>query len=102
MNIMSFNSCGLGANKCKAIAKLCNKHKVSFLGIQELHSTKIDQFKVKSMWGNFQYEYVERPSNGRSGGLVSIWDPKFFSRTNEFQFEHLLIIEGTWMTQVII
>nr|GFA90243.1 RNA-directed DNA polymerase, eukaryota, reverse transcriptase zinc-binding domain protein [Tanacetum cinerariifolium] len=39
-----------GVNKCKAIAKLYNKHKVSFLGIQETHSTNLDPFKVKCTW----------------------------------------------------
>ncbi|GJZ49718.1 RNA-directed DNA polymerase, eukaryota, reverse transcriptase zinc-binding domain protein [Tanacetum coccineum] len=28
------------------------------------------------------------------GGLVSIWDPKVFSKINEFQFENFLIVEG--------
>nr|GEY52380.1 RNA-directed DNA polymerase, eukaryota, reverse transcriptase zinc-binding domain protein [Tanacetum cinerariifolium] len=64
---MSFNSCGLGANKCKAIAKLCNKYKVSFLGIQETHISNLDPFKVKSTWGNYQFDFVEHPANGRSG-----------------------------------
>nr|GEY55029.1 putative RNA-directed DNA polymerase, eukaryota, reverse transcriptase zinc-binding domain protein [Tanacetum cinerariifolium] len=57
-----------GANKCKAIAKLCIKHKDSFLGIQETHFTNLDPFKVKCTWGNFQFEFMERPANGRSGG----------------------------------
>ncbi|GKA17937.1 RNA-directed DNA polymerase, eukaryota [Tanacetum coccineum] len=70
---------------------------VSFLGIQETHSTKLDPFKVKSTWGNFQFDFVECPSNGRSGGLVSIWDPNVFSKINEFQFENFLIVEGNWI-----
>ena len=97
MNIMSFNSCGLGANKCKAIAKLCNRYKISFLGIQETHSIKLDLFKVKSTWGNFHFDFAEYPSNGRSGGLVSILDPKVFSKTKEFQLENFLIVEGNWI-----
>ncbi|GJU31861.1 RNA-directed DNA polymerase, eukaryota [Tanacetum coccineum] len=56
-------------DKCKAIAKLCNKHKVAFLGIQET-----------------------------SGGLVSIWDPNVFSKLNVFPSENLLIVEGIWKT----
>ncbi|GJW04159.1 RNA-directed DNA polymerase, eukaryota, reverse transcriptase zinc-binding domain protein, partial [Tanacetum coccineum] len=70
---------------------------VSFLSIQETHSTKLDPFKVKSMWGNFQFDFVECPSNGRSGGLVSIWDPNVFSKINELQFENFLIEEGNWI-----
>ncbi|GJW63831.1 RNA-directed DNA polymerase, eukaryota, reverse transcriptase zinc-binding domain protein [Tanacetum coccineum] len=92
----SYNNVILGTNKCKAIAKLCNKHKVSFLGIQETHSLKIDPFKVKRSWGNFQFDFAECPSNGRSGGLVSIWDPNAFSKLNVFPFENILIVEGNW------
>ncbi|GJR39331.1 RNA-directed DNA polymerase, eukaryota [Tanacetum coccineum] len=58
------------AGKCKAISRLCNKHNISFLGIQETHSPTVDPFKVKCLWGNFQFEYVVCPSAGRSGGLV--------------------------------
>nr|GEV37262.1 RNA-directed DNA polymerase, eukaryota, reverse transcriptase zinc-binding domain protein [Tanacetum cinerariifolium] len=101
MNIMYFNSCGLGANKCNAIAKLCIKHKVSFLGIQETHATKLDPFKIKRTWGNSQFDFVESPASGRSGGLVSIWDPNVFSKVNDFQFENLLIVEGTWIASRI-
>ncbi|PWA80516.1 RNA-directed DNA polymerase, eukaryota, Reverse transcriptase zinc-binding domain protein [Artemisia annua] len=84
-------------NDLKKFIDSLGANQVSFLGIQESHSTKIDQFKVKSMWGNFRFDFVEQPSNGRSGGLVSIWDPKVFSRINEFQFEHFLIVEGIWI-----
>ncbi|GJS97372.1 RNA-directed DNA polymerase, eukaryota [Tanacetum coccineum] len=90
-----------GANKCKAIAKLCNKHKVSFLGIQETHSINLDPFKVKCIWGNFQFDYVERPANGRSGGIVSIWDPNAFSKINEFHYENFLVVEGNWIASHI-
>ncbi|GJY77774.1 RNA-directed DNA polymerase, eukaryota [Tanacetum coccineum] len=84
-------------NDLKKFIDSLGANQVSFLGIQETHSTKLDPFKVKSAWGNFQFEFVERPSNGRSGGLVSIWDPKVFSKINEFQFENFLIVEGNWI-----
>nr|GEV97898.1 RNA-directed DNA polymerase, eukaryota, reverse transcriptase zinc-binding domain protein [Tanacetum cinerariifolium] len=79
--------------KCKAIAKLCNKHKVAFLGIQETHSIKIEPSKVKRLWGNFQFDFAACPSSGRSGGLVSIWDPDVFYKLNVFPSENILIIE---------
>ncbi|GJU62812.1 RNA-directed DNA polymerase, eukaryota [Tanacetum coccineum] len=62
-------------------------------GIQETHSLKIDSFKAKSLWGNFQFDYAVCPSSGRSGGLVSIWDPNVFII---FPSENLLIVEGVW------
>ncbi|GJV74764.1 RNA-directed DNA polymerase, eukaryota [Tanacetum coccineum] len=62
-------------------------------GIQETHSLKIDSFKAKSLWGNFQFDYAVCPSSGRSGCLVSIWDPNVFII---FPSENLLIVEGIW------
>ncbi|GKA68868.1 RNA-directed DNA polymerase, eukaryota, reverse transcriptase zinc-binding domain protein [Tanacetum coccineum] len=72
---------------------------IDSLGVnQETHSTKLDPFKVKSAWGNFQFEFVERPSNGRSGWLWSLYGmPIVFSKINEFQFENFLIVEGNWI-----
>nr|GEW67386.1 RNA-directed DNA polymerase, eukaryota, reverse transcriptase zinc-binding domain protein [Tanacetum cinerariifolium] len=97
MNVMTFNSCGLGARKCKAISKLCNKHNISFLGIQKTHYLTIDPFKVKCLWGNFQFEHAVSPSVGRSGGILSVWDTTSFSKLNVFPFENCLIIEGRWL-----
>ncbi|GKA61012.1 RNA-directed DNA polymerase, eukaryota, reverse transcriptase zinc-binding domain protein [Tanacetum coccineum] len=87
----------MGASKCKVISKLCNKHNISFLGIQETHSPTIDPFKVKCLWGNFQFEYAVCPSVGRSGGLLSVWDTNSFSKLNVFPFDNLLIVEGSWL-----
>nr|GEZ34182.1 RNA-directed DNA polymerase, eukaryota, reverse transcriptase zinc-binding domain protein [Tanacetum cinerariifolium] len=108
MNVMTFNSYGMGAGKCKAISKLCNKHNISFLGIQETHSLSIDPFKVKSLWGNFQFNSAICLSVGRSGGLLYVWDTSSFSKINVFAFDsfskinvfafdHFLIVEGNWL-----
>ncbi|GJS89701.1 RNA-directed DNA polymerase, eukaryota, reverse transcriptase zinc-binding domain protein [Tanacetum coccineum] len=86
----------MGAGKCKAISKLCNKHNISFLGIQETHSPVVDPFIVKCFWGNFQFDYATCPSVGRSGGLVSVWDPNSFTKINVFPFDNVLIVEGNW------
>nr|GFA07963.1 RNA-directed DNA polymerase, eukaryota [Tanacetum cinerariifolium] len=56
---------------------------------------------VKSTWGNYQFDFVEHPANGKSGGIVSIWDPNVFSKTKEFHFEHFLVIEGNWIASHI-
>ncbi|GJZ13303.1 RNA-directed DNA polymerase, eukaryota [Tanacetum coccineum] len=87
------------AGKCKAISKLCNKHNINFLGIQETHSSSIDSFKVKSMWGNFRFDFAFCPSVGRSGGILSIWDTNVFSKINVHPFDHFLIVEGKWVNE---
>ncbi|GJW87662.1 RNA-directed DNA polymerase, eukaryota, reverse transcriptase zinc-binding domain protein [Tanacetum coccineum] len=73
----------MGLEKCKAISKLCKGHNITFLGIQETRLSLINSFKAKSLWGNFHFEYAVSPSIGRSGGLISIWDPNSFRKSNE-------------------
>nr|GEW20062.1 RNA-directed DNA polymerase, eukaryota [Tanacetum cinerariifolium] len=66
---------------------------IEMVKVLETHSIKIDPFKVKSSWGNSQFDYAECPSSRRSGGLLSIWDPNVFSMINIFPCEHYLIVE---------
>nr|GEU76535.1 RNA-directed DNA polymerase, eukaryota [Tanacetum cinerariifolium] len=63
----------------------------------ETHSLSIDPFKVKSLWGNFQFDFTICPSVGRFGGLLSVWDTNSFSKNSVFAFDHFLIVEGNWL-----
>lgn len=72
MNIMSFNSCGLGIDKCCSISKFCYKNNINFLGLKETHLSNVDLFKLKSLWGNYNFKVAYNPAVGRSGGLISI------------------------------
>nr|GEU53261.1 RNA-directed DNA polymerase, eukaryota [Tanacetum cinerariifolium] len=66
-------------NKCKSIAKLCNKHKVSFLSIQETHSIKLDPFKGHYIiFGNFN---VVRYASERIG---TVFNPSSANVFNQF------------------
>lgn len=67
MNILSLNVCGVGiGKKMKKVMQLCNRNGVSFLGLQDTHLIDIDLFKVKSMWGNYSFDFV---SSSPQGGL---------------------------------
>nr|GEU28692.1 RNA-directed DNA polymerase, eukaryota, reverse transcriptase zinc-binding domain protein [Tanacetum cinerariifolium] len=57
------------------IKDLCFKNNVHFLGVQETKMTRLELFRLKSMWGNFTFDYACSLARGRSGGLVFIWDP---------------------------
>nr|GEZ85575.1 RNA-directed DNA polymerase, eukaryota, reverse transcriptase zinc-binding domain protein [Tanacetum cinerariifolium] len=89
-------------DKCKAIAKLCNKHKVALLGIQETYSIKIVPYQVKHLWGNFQFDFAASPSSGRSSGLDSIWDPDVFYKLNVFPSENILVIEDMLQNELVL
>ncbi|GJU89922.1 hypothetical protein Tco_1302345 [Tanacetum coccineum] len=53
-------------------------HKIiNGIGVQETKMTKLELFCLKSMWGNYTFDYACSLARGRSGGLVFIWDPMF-------------------------
>ena len=53
MNCVSINIQGAGnIEKRQWIRKLCNKHRVNFLGVQETKMSTVDDFMVRSIWGN--------------------------------------------------
>ncbi|PWA93718.1 cytochrome P450 [Artemisia annua] len=56
-----------------------------------------DNIRVKSIWGNYNYEYVESLANGRSGGIISIWDPNVFLLDKSFVFENFVVTKGSWV-----
>nr|XP_043623555.1 uncharacterized protein LOC122595278 [Erigeron canadensis] len=56
-----------------------------------------DLFRLKSMWGNYSFNYVEAHANGRSGGVLSLWDPSSFVKSYTYSFDNFIVVKGTWM-----
>ncbi|GJT52967.1 RNA-directed DNA polymerase, eukaryota [Tanacetum coccineum] len=69
---------------------------VSVLGIQETKLTRLDFFAVKALWGNFQFDVACSSARGKSGGILTIWDPATFHSTKILSLENVLIVEGIW------
>ncbi|KAL4573100.1 hypothetical protein LXL04_019893 [Taraxacum kok-saghyz] len=66
-------------------------------GIQETRVPKVYLFELRSMWGNFSFDFALSSARGLSGGLISIWDPAAFHKSNIVCMENVLIVEGTWI-----
>nr|GEU90487.1 RNA-directed DNA polymerase, eukaryota, reverse transcriptase zinc-binding domain protein [Tanacetum cinerariifolium] len=47
-----------------------------------------------SMWGNFNIDYGCSMARGRSGGLVTMWDPNVFVKKRMWCADNYIIIEG--------
>lgn len=98
MNILSINICGTGcAFKLKRLNHILWKNKVNFLCLQESKMADSDLFRVKNIWGNYQFGYVESLANGRSGGILSIWDPNSFELVDSVIHENFVIVKGKWI-----
>ncbi|GJV62644.1 RNA-directed DNA polymerase, eukaryota [Tanacetum coccineum] len=98
MNFMSFNIQGL-AQKAKKdwVMKLCVNNKVNFLSLQETKIETIELFCIKRCWGNFAFDYVYSASVGNSGGILCVWDPKSFQKTNVTVSDYFVMIRGVWV-----
>ena len=98
MNFLSLNIQGL-AQKAKKdwVKELCVKNKVNFLALQETKMEKIDVFSVKKCWGNLNFDYAHSDSVGHSGGIMCVWDPSSFSRSNITVSDYFVIIRAVWL-----
>ncbi|GJT66456.1 RNA-directed DNA polymerase, eukaryota [Tanacetum coccineum] len=97
MNILSINIRGLKKRRKRIwIKDMCFKHNIHFLGLQETKMTKLELFRLKSMWGNFQFDYACSMARDRSGGLISMWDPNLFVKSNIWCGDNYVIVNGKW------
>ncbi|XP_076926283.1 uncharacterized protein LOC143589399 [Bidens hawaiensis] len=90
MNMLSINIRGIGVvGKLGWIKSLKENFGVSFLGLQEsmcvnTHMSVLDK--------GFEADWVY--SNGRSGGIVKMWDPKVFQKENSIISDNFLVTTG--------
>nr|GEX08503.1 RNA-directed DNA polymerase, eukaryota, reverse transcriptase zinc-binding domain protein [Tanacetum cinerariifolium] len=80
---MGYNMEGCLAQKAKKdwVKELCVTNKVNFLSLQETKMEMVEEFNIKSCWGNFTFDYVYSPSVDYSGELSKkklLWDYLIF------------------------
>nr|GEY95009.1 RNA-directed DNA polymerase, eukaryota [Tanacetum cinerariifolium] len=76
--------------------ELCVKNKVNFLALQETKIENMELFSVKMCWGNFAFDYVHSDSVGNSGGILCVWDPNSFCKSNATISDYFIMIRGVW------
>lgn len=81
-NIISYNVMGLGRGEKRVeVRKLVHEKNPLVLCLQEIKMVVLNDFMVKSVWGDTPFGYSYQPSLGASGGLATVWDA---SRINIF------------------
>ncbi|XP_022013758.1 uncharacterized protein LOC110913221 [Helianthus annuus] len=95
MNLLTVNIRGIGGTeKPLWLSRLVKEQKASFLCIQETQISDIDAVIVGRYWGQVDMEWVSVDARGRSGGLVSAWDPGAFSKRSVIKNESFLAVTG--------
>ncbi|PWA99336.1 RNA-directed DNA polymerase, eukaryota, Nucleotide-binding alpha-beta plait domain protein [Artemisia annua] len=87
-------SLGLDVRGCrKSLNKMIN-------GVQESKMTRLELYRLKSMWGNYSFDYACSLARGRSGGLISMWDPNTFVKEDIWCDDAFIIVKGRWKNKV--
>ncbi|KAL8503591.1 hypothetical protein ACS0TY_022358 [Phlomoides rotata] len=97
---MSFNARELGKRiKRNEIRRLSRSNGIEMCCIQETKMEKIEDRIGGEIWGDKDYEWVYRKSEGRSGGLILIWNTKVFSKTSSWHLKGMLVANGRWVDE---
>ncbi|KAI3815121.1 hypothetical protein L1987_14777 [Smallanthus sonchifolius] len=95
MNLLSINIEGLGdPRKSNWIRGLKATYGVHFLAIQETKIGDMDRLQATNLWGWTKYELESVMAEGRSGGLLCLWNPGVFRAMNIIKNRYFLIISG--------
>ena len=97
MNCLSLNIRGCEEpHKIEWLRRLKNTHRPDFIGLQETRVADSTSIKFSEAWGNdeFEMEYVN--PTGRSGGIISIWDPNIFSKSQIVKKCNFIAVTGVW------
>lgn len=80
MIIVSWNIRGMGAKiKRSSLRKIINTKKPHFTFLQETKLESIDQKIIKTCWNSDDSSWEFSPASGKSGGILSVWDKKYFN-----------------------
>lgn len=97
MKMLSYNIRGAGSTvKSKEVIELINLHKVDFCCLQESKLEKVNANICRSMWGMGNFGWMEKPSNGRFGGIITLWDSDKFACLSYWEMEGAVIVNGLW------
>ncbi|XP_071687390.1 uncharacterized protein [Rutidosis leptorrhynchoides] len=64
--------------------------------------SRLELYRLKSMWGNFHFDYALSMARGFSGGLISLWDPNAFVKENMWCDNNFVIVKGRWIREDIV
>ncbi|GJV65858.1 RNA-directed DNA polymerase, eukaryota [Tanacetum coccineum] len=93
---LSADTC-LGSKAKKDWARELNiKYKVSFLTLQETKMESIFVMDVKTLWGNYCFEYLFSEALGNSGGILCAWDPNIFHKDQHIISDNFVALYGIW------
>jgi exonuclease III len=98
MKLVSWNVRGLGGfEKRKELRSLVKEKRPLILCMQETKLQLCDTRLCSAVWDGQQANFSFRPSQGASGGLLTIWDTTEVEVWSTSSFDHVLSIHGRFL-----
>lgn len=95
---LSINSNGVCHGvKREWIKGIKKERRLTFLCIQETHISSVPDYMKKQLWGGNSFDFVEVEAIGRSGGLITLWDPSKIQINNRVKDKNWCMVEGIWL-----
>lgn len=88
---------GGGRVKKEKIRLLIREEDADFMAIQVTKIVEVDRFFCESLWGDQDVNWANVPSEGNSGGIISLWKNSLFSLIYTFSGKGFLGIFGIWI-----
>ncbi|KAL4291642.1 hypothetical protein GQ457_14G009450 [Hibiscus cannabinus] len=79
------------------VLMLVRSHRADMIFIQE---SKLDTFSLaeaKKLWGDDDVDFLVSPAEGRSGGLLTLWDKKLFCASSSVCEKRYIAVKGKWI-----
>ncbi|XP_057803173.1 uncharacterized protein LOC131018471 [Salvia miltiorrhiza] len=97
MKIFSYNVRGLGSKvKKREVREIIQNQNIDFCMIQETKMESFGDYDNKIIWGSDNVGGVSRKAEGRSGGILTLWNPINFSCSSSWDIPGALFVNGRW------
>lgn len=97
INLISYHVGGLGGlSKKNEIHKLIQTQKPKVLRIQETKMENVERNLCSWLWGTLENDFHHKPFDGRSEGIVTIWDSKEFCVKRRVVKDHFIFLTREW------
>ncbi|XP_071688191.1 uncharacterized protein [Rutidosis leptorrhynchoides] len=96
VNIRSFGGSS-GKGRVGWFRKMRLKEKPDVVLIQETKCKVVKDEWIERVWGSADFMFVQKPMIGKSGGMLTIWDPKAFIINEAVEKQYYISIKGKWV-----
>lgn len=76
------------------------KVKADVCCLQESKLEHMSNCMARAIWGNSNCEWDFAPSEGSSGGIITLWNPSVFQKTTSWFIKELLVVNGYMIEDV--